>query len=248
MNILVIGDSFSFGSELSDLPTSDLSWQGNAYFDPNKCCFIPVAPSRLAWPALLENRLSATVKNLSLPGSSNARIFRKAMLHSMSEQYDLVICAWTSVERFDFTWDGQELQLSASNPIPALTWFKEFVADHYDPMTEYQRWFATLIALQGFFKSKNQPYLFVNAVQPLIPLEYIEIENKRLEVADKIDHDYYIDWKTDLSSWCRAQGVDFGPNGHFLEKGHQLVADKIFNIIIDKFPGRRGDSGPEYSN
>jgi hypothetical protein len=241
MNILVIGDSFSFGSELSDLPTADLSWQGNCYFDPDKCCLIPVAPSCLAWPSLLENRLSAIVKNLSLPGSSNARIFRKAMLHSMLEQYDLIICAWTSVERFDFTWDGLELQLSASNPIPSLTWFKEFVANHYNPMTEYQRWFATMIALQGFFKSNNQPYLFVNAVQPLIPFEYIEIENKRLELSNQIDHDYYINWKSNLSSWCRAQGVPFGSKGHFLEEGHQLVADKMFNIITDKFLGPRDD-------
>jgi hypothetical protein len=229
MTILVVGDSFSFGSELSDLPTADLSWQGNCYFDPDKCCLIPVSPSRLSWPALLGNRLSVSIENLSLPGSSNDRIFRKAMMSGMIKKYDLIICAWTCVDRFDFSWKNEELQLSASNPMPNLNWFKEFVTDHYDPIIAFRRWFVSMIALQAFFKLKKQPYLFVNAVHPLMPFESLNIDHNKLMISNQIDHNNYIDWKHSLYDWC--QGLPFGPGGHFLEEGHLLVANRIADII-----------------
>ena len=229
MTILVIGDSFSFGSELPDLPTPHLSWQGNSYYDPDTDQFIMVAPSQLAWPSLLGKRVSCSIENLSLPGSSNDRIFRKAMMHSMIKKYDLVICAWTCVDRFDFVWHGKELQLSASNPMPALPWFKEFVTNHYDPIITFQRWFGLMIALQAFFKSTNQPYLFVNSVHPLLPLESLDIGNTQLLLNDHIDHNNYLDWKHSMHEWC--QGLPIGLCGHFLEEGHRLVADKICEFI-----------------
>ena len=231
MTILVIGDSFSFGLELPDLPNVHLSWQGNSYWDYDTDKFISVAPSQLAWPSLLGKQLGIPVENLSLPGSSNDRIFRKAMLYSMLKKYSLVICAWTSVDRFDFTWKGEELQLSASNHMPMLPWFKEFVTDHYDPIVAFQRWFSLMIALQAFFKSTNQPYLFVNAVHPLIPFESLTVDHKSLLINHQIDHDNYIDWEHSFFDWC--QGLPFGPRGHFLEEGHRLVASRICDFIIN---------------
>lgn len=233
MTILVVGDSFSFGSELSDLPPHPITWHGNKYFDPVDCELKPAFPSQLAWPALLGKKLGCEIENISVPGSSNDRIFRKSVTYSIVKSYDLIICAWTNVDRYDLSWNQQELQLSVSNPMKQLDWFKSFVAEHHDSILAYQRWLSQVISLQALFKSKNQPYLFVNAISPSIDLKHLNIDGINLDIKSQIDHENYIDWDSNLRRWCRH--LPTGPGGHFLEEGHQLVADRFSKIIKDKF-------------
>ena len=228
MTILVIGDSFSFGSELSDMP-GHLTWHGNKYFDPDSCELVHVNPSQLAWPALLGNQLDQPVENISIPGSSNDRIFRKAVTYSLINSYDLIICAWTSVDRYDFSWKQEELQLSTSNTMPDLKWVKEFVTNHHSSLLSYQRWISSVICLQEFFKSKKQPYLFANAISPSVKHDYLNIDGRSLDFKSQIDHNCYINWDSSFLDWC--WGLPFGPGGHFLEEGHCLVANRIADII-----------------
>ena len=228
MTILVVGDSFSFGLELSDLPTRHLSWQGNKYFDTNNRKLLHLEPSQLAWPVLLGQKLCQPVENISLHGSSNDRIFRKAVTYSIVKTYDLIICAWTNVDRYDLSWGKNELQLSASNAMPMLPWFKDFVANHHNSVLMYQKWLSSVICLQEFFKAKNQSYLFVNAFAPQVNFDTLDIDGYSLEVKTQIDHRYYADWDSNFYEWC--QHLPFGPGGHFLEEGHQLVAEKIYNF------------------
>lgn len=246
MTILVVGDSFSFGLELSDLPTRHLSWQGNKYFDTNTCELMHLDPSQLAWPALLGQKLCQPIENISLPGSSNDRIFRKAVTYSIIKNYDLIICAWTNVDRYDFSWGQHELQLSASNVMPNLPWFKDFVTDHHSSILMYQKWLSSVVCLQEFFKAKNQPYLFVNSFAPSVKFDTLDIDGHLLEVKTQIDHRHYVDWDSNFYKWC--QDLPIGPGGHFLDEGHELVADRMYNIVIDKFPALRAGSGPVYNN
>ena len=54
------------------------------------------------------------------------------------------------------------------------------------------------------------------------------------ELTTKIDQYNYLGWPTQgMCEW--TYNCPMGPNGHFLEKGHQLVADKIYEHI-----GNRG--------
>ena len=36
---------------------------------------------------------------------------------------------------------------------------------------------------------------------------------------------------TGMVDWAQASGCKFGPDNHFLEDGHRLVADKVYNFI-----------------
>jgi hypothetical protein len=49
-------------------------------------------------------------------------------------------------------------------------------------------------------------------------------------VVDQIDSTYYVGWPTTtMMEWTYKTSQ--GPNGHFLEQGHEIVADKIYEHI-----------------
>ena len=53
---------------------------------------------------------------------------------------------------------------------------------------------------------------------------------KNNTVVDQIDPTYYIGWPTTtMMEW--THGCSKGPGGHFLEQGHERVADKIYEHI-----------------
>ena len=224
MTILVLGDSLSFGAELPDLPGDSSSFYGNARWDENLLKLIDINPSVYSWPTLLGKMLGHNVVNLSLIGGSNSRIFRRAIIETSANEYDLVICAWTSLGRFDLTLNGRDYCLSLGSSAESETnqWFKEFIVKHYDAGHDIERTMSEILALQSYFKQKKQKYLFVNAIRTIAGSEY-----KLL--IDQIDHDHFITWHESFCMWCK--GLPFGPSGHFLEQGHELVAQRMFDYI-----------------
>lgn len=236
MKILTVGDSFTFGLELPDLPTGELDFFGRVtdefYRNPQD-----VKPSKLAWPNLLAKKLQAHVKNISQPGASNDWIFKKTIQHVLSRKYDVVVVAWTCVDRYDFALGEKELQLSANNEYfaEAFPWFKHFVTDHYDFTLAYDKWICQALALEGFLKQRNVPYIFVNAITPHIIYDSGDITSKLpFDFKNDFDHQFYLDWDSSLQEWCR--GLPVGPGGHFLEEGHELVASRLYNFIVNNIP------------
>lgn len=222
MSILVIGDSLSFGSELLDMP-EHLGIYGNNNADNGDL----IQPSQYAWPSLLSKQLSIDVVNLSIAGGSNDRIFRLAVNESTINKYDLVICAWTSIDRFDFSYKGKDFPLTAGVDVSLnFPWFKQYLADHYDSLKNQQRWLAQLISLQALFKQRQQPYLFVKSCD-------VSVNNSLSQIAKEIDEDNCVGWESNMVHWCA--GLPFGKHGHFLEQGHEFVADRF----IDTFRARR---------
>lgn len=212
MTILAVGDSFTFGAELPGIPP-DLGIFGNDY---NKQI---IDPSPLAWPQLLGNKLQQPVTNLGLVGSSNSRIFRRSIQACSTNTYDLVVCAWTSLERMDITYQGKECATSAGNPV--WPWVKAYYLDHYTVDHATETWLAQLLGLQSYFKQRQQQYIFVNAINPFISQKYGHL-------VDQIDQTYYLNWNSSFQS--RTHGLPQGPRGHFLEEGHQVVAQQLFEF------------------
>jgi multimeric flavodoxin WrbA len=76
-----------------------------------------------------------------------------------------------------------------------------------------------------------------------------QYRNLNSDIVDQIDSTYYVGWPTTtMMEW--THGTPQGPNGHFLEQGHELVANKIYESDIIVFFGsvRWGKMNSIYSN
>lgn len=225
MTILVIGDSISFGLELSDLPTRHAGLFGKEYWDSNAEALVPMTTSRLAWPQLVATAMNQDLENLSQVGASNQRIHRLAVSQSLKKSYTLIICAWTTITRFEVAYQGQSCPVTAGNP--KWDWVKNYYADHYDENLEIERFYANLLTLQSFFKQHNQSYLFVRAISDNLKFQKPIIG----QLSNLIDRTHCEFWNESMNEFCRKAHVPFGPGSHFLEQGHQLVAERIINFL-----------------
>lgn len=220
MKILVLGDSTTFGAELPDLPVKCFGNYGNDYIDEDDIAkFAPA--SNLAWPALLANKLNGTVDNQSIVGGSNDRIFRLAIEQTILKQYDLVICAWTSMDRFDLTDGSRDLAITL-NSTWGFDWVKDYIASHWDPIRAEINFVIKLIALQSYFAQRKQPYLFVKSIG-------LKLSNQAQILEQHLDQTNCVDWTNDFYAW--TTGLPKGKDGHILEDGHIAIADIIYQHI-----------------
>ena len=65
--------------------------------------------------------------------------------------------------------------------------------------------------------------------QPHGNLKNLISQGKLSDLIDQIDTKSYIGWPNTMMEM--THGVPKGPGGHFLEQGHEIVADKIYEYI-----------------
>ena len=140
--ILCIGDSFTYGEELSD-------------------------PHRQAWPNLLaDTYYGVDVLNLGKPGASNDWIFTTAIERTAWERYDVVIVQWTDPGRIDLSISGNDIQgVNSSTQRLNKTdkkWLDKYYKEFYDDEYAWRRTITQIIALQNYFKSTKQPYVMTS--------------------------------------------------------------------------------------
>ena len=201
MRLLTVGDSFTYGEELSDLNN--------------------------AWPYLLGNKLDYTVNNLAKPGCGNTRMIRHAV--EQINNYDLIIIAWSHFARTELAdehgfydiWPGcSVLPYKESSP-----WRSEVInyySKHHNDQYLYNQYLINIILIQQYLKLNNKKYIMLDAFGN-------NKHRKNNTVVDQIDLTYYVGWPTTMMEWTykTPQGI----NGHFLEQGHEIVADKIYEYI-----------------
>lgn len=227
MKILVLGDSFSFGSELSDLPVVEFGPHGNDYWDPVSMQNKFVEASQLSWPSVLAKIMDCEVTNLSLPGGSNDRIFRLAVKHTVWRSFDVIICAWTAPDRIDITSNGKDLAIGLhQNWHRTFPWIKEFMHLHWDAARSDINSVTKILALQSFFSQQQQKYLYVKSFD-------FRFASAARSMAQHLDLTHCVDWQSSLVEW--AAGYDFGPHGHFLEQGHCAVAQRMAQELQVRF-------------
>jgi hypothetical protein len=235
MTVLAVGDSVSFGYELGDLP-GPVKGVVNQYLDPDTRLLRPMGPSLRAFPQLIAQRMGTDCENLSLIGGSNDRTFRivaDRVLHQhyeLDRQYDLVVCSWTSIDRFDFVWRDQDIALNVgSSPyrVQDFPWLRSYIADHYDPAHMTRRFYTQLLSLQALLQQLDQPYIFVNGCESSGMLHQA---CHHQHYVQHIDRDRYFMYDSDLTVLCEQQGFACGPEGHFLEAGHEYVADQLYSF------------------
>ena len=207
--ILTIGDSFTFGEELSNRLDQ-------------------------AWPYLLGRDLNLPVTNLAQGGASNDYIFRTSIEHTVENKYQLVIVQWSDPSRMEVWYKNGPISVTAHSNwrnIVELSWMQDYYKYSYNDLFRYRTWYSHVIALQEYFKNKQQRYLFCN----LAGLQgyYGDDDgyyNDLKHLWDNVNEEYYVGWPID--GFLEFQGdCPKGPGGHPLELGHQRIADKIYEHI-----------------
>lgn len=222
--LLALGDSFSYGAELSDMPSTTAGMFGNDRWCNQTYQSFPMPPSQLAWPSLLAQQLGTTVANHSLIGDSNDRIYRKAMIESCRLPHSLVVCGWTALARFDISYQGQDCPVSYGNS--KFSWVRDFVTYHYNHELMLERHLSHLISLQNHFKLTQQPYVFFNHVRDYDFGKY-------QFMLDQLDTSCYINFGSSVVE--DYQGWPHGAHGHALEAVHQDLAHKLYNFVQHKY-------------
>lgn len=212
MNILAAGDSFTYGDELLD--TSN------------------------AWPFLLGKKLHSNVVNIAEPAASNYKILRKTMDHVVNYHIkpDLVVIGWTSPGRQEFSddvgyydiWPGYSGNLFLKDNTLWRAELTKFISVYHNKEHLYTNYLHQIILLQSFFKQQNIKYLMMD----VMAFDYYKT-NKTVYTENYfnlIDKNFFIDFnKAGMTEW--TYGVPQGPYGHFLDQGHEIVANKVYDYI-----------------
>lgn len=198
--ILAVGDSFTYGEELSDRDN--------------------------AWPYLVANRINATVDNKGVPAGGNTQIIRNVVSSTMTP--DLVLVGLTSPGRVEFAdeegvfdiWPGYNGRWVQHPQRHQLT---QYLDKHHSDWYLYQQYLINVILLQSFLKSNNIKYLMMVTMgnefyKNKFSKEFVSLRNQ-------VDSTYFVDPGNGMAEW--THGMPKGPNRHFLDEGHRAVADKV---------------------
>ena len=210
-HILAVGDSFTYGEELAD--------------------------RNRAYPYLLGARLGATVTNMAKPGSGNKRMVRYVIERiAHGHPVDLVTIGWSSAGRMEFAdqdgfydiWPGYSGNMFKRD---GQTWRRElleYVNRYHNSEYLYRQYLLDVILLQSYLKQMNVRYVMLNTV--INEFYHNNYHGTADDLEQQIDTEHYLGWPTrGMCEWTSDCPV--GPNRHFLEEGHQRVADKIYEHI-----------------
>lgn len=210
-NVLAVGDSFTYGDELQNLHD--------------------------AWPYKLGDKLNASMVNLAQPAASNDAIIRRTIEYLVkTSDVDLVIIGWSSVGRSEFAdevgyynvWPGYQGNLFVRD---GANWRKElveYINRYHNPATLHRKFVQQVLMLQAFLEVRNIKYLMMNTGQneyyKKVFFDGEEHHNNQVNKQTFIDYG-----EAGMLEW--TYGSAQGPYGHFLEDGHKIVAEKIYEHI-----------------
>jgi lysophospholipase L1-like esterase len=201
MRLLTVGDSFTYGDELSNRTS--------------------------AWPNLVAARNKYELTNLALPGSGNTNMVRSCI--EQVDQYDIVIVAWSHFARIEFsdekgtydTWPGYK-GIVFIGDVEFRKDLNTYITKHYNDSYLYRQYLINIILTQHYLKTNNKKYIMLDAFGNTQILE----RNENEDLISQIDSKFYLGWPDEsMMEW--TYGCAQGPGGHFLEDGHRIVAEKI---------------------
>jgi lysophospholipase L1-like esterase len=202
--IYCFGDSFTYGDELQD--RSD------------------------AWPGVLDQLTDHTVINYGQPGASNSWICNKVVQKCLEQKPQVAIIAWTTTDRYEFFGENNTSRCFNINQSDRLPFVQQLYSEYHNSTGKFIEWISQAILIQNFLENQKINYLFANA----FGIDDILVENKNNDYFQKmlsyLNTEYFVGWPNEnFIDWSR--GSPLGPKGHFLEQGHQQVAEKIYNQL-----------------
>ena len=202
MKLLAVGDSFTFGEELSDVTDN-------------------VTSSKFAWPELLAGRLGWKVTNLAKPASGNTSMVRNVV--NELDNHEVFIIAWSHWARIEFADDIGIFDIWPGCSALPHEQFSPHRKNAIDYVTRYhsddyliRQYLLNVELLETFLKYHKKKYIMLSAFGTPIKT------NKTFT--------NYLGWPNEsMMEWTYR--TPQGPGGHFLEQGHAIVADKIYEHI-----------------
>jgi hypothetical protein len=242
MRIFSCGCSFTYGDELKD-------------------------PNISSWPALLANKLQASINNKAVGGGTNARTIYHT-IKNIKDNYDLYLIAWSDYSRYTFYKSDDNLEINFTSSLNTAThlsgtiyekiyknWGSEFYKNWYNELYAFKLWLQQIIQLQAVLKNTN--YLMINTFNNnlstwLAPKESFINSVKSLINFDPMNDDQIFDEYNEIQYYISL--VDFskfykwndfyigqlcdvfpcGLEGHFLEEGHEHLANLIYQHLCSK--------------
>lgn len=212
MNLLTLGDSFTYGEELNDRSS--------------------------AWPQQLANQIGAQLINLGVPSNSNPAMCRQLIehfSHKHNDVPDIVVIGWSSPGRTEHSdnagnfsiWPGYSGNLFKQHH-PWREDLLRYVNQYHNDKYLYETFLQHIVFVQSFLESRNIKCVMMNTVGNEY---YKNIFVDQYKYADHlINIDNFVGWPNEgMAEWVgdspRAQF------GHFLEEGHKLVANKVYEHI-----------------
>lgn len=195
--ILCVGDSFTFGSELSD-------------------------PKKQSWPALLSIVNGWDVTNLGVPGSSMDKCIR-ILFENIDGEYDLILFGcppWTRQETY-LKSSQRPVDIGVHRKLANIPWEDDFYKFSYDDLFYYKKWLMDIIKVQSVLKQFNQKYI-LHVTYKFIMDEY---KDQCKNLLDKLDMNYFLADSNTLHQL--TESFPRGPMNHPLEAGHQHLATLI---------------------
>ncbi len=212
--LLAIGDSFTWGAEL-DFETTIYN----------------------AWPYLVAKKLNWEVNNLAANGASNTTIVRCLMEQNLDE-YSAVAIAWTHYDRYEFadehgTWTlwPTSCQTKYKPPgTPHRQIMLDYIGRHFNDDYQYFSYLSQIVLVQSYLKCHNKPYIMMDTFgNDKYEYRYSK-ENEHLHC--QVDKEKFLGWPSEtMVDWCVAEKVKFGRGGHFLDEGHEVVANKVLKTL-----------------
>ena len=142
--IYAIGDSFTYGAELSS--------------------------QSFAWPALLSNKLNKEVINKGRGATGNHRMVKRC-IDAVLNSAELIIIGWSDCNRIEFAdeigifdvWAARDYSaFQLDDPTFRITLIKYFTA-YYVPKYNYANWLRQIILVQSLCKTFQIPCVMFNA-------------------------------------------------------------------------------------
>jgi len=192
-----------------------------------------------SWPTLLAKNLNFDLVNEAMPGGSNYRIVRKTLDFLSVHRPQLVVIAWSSYLRTEF---------SSQNSCPAgvnnLDYNGQPIIQVQPNYNKYHK--HDIGVVESFYKTANQEWLMDNYLNQVLLLQsYLKcskIQHVFVNALDNYDREFYRRPKSKLVTgeflgWpnqCFNQWFDASqrlPDGHLNEQGHVRLMEMLLDHV-----------------
>ena len=224
MYIISFGCSFIYGSDLSD--------NGNGWFDQLPDGSWRPRFSRSTWPALLAKQLDREYNCYALPGIGNLQIADQVLNQIAQNNEGLYIISWSYIDRFDYlaaknnTWTTIT---PSDNTLVARNYYK-------DLQSQYREKLTTLINIKlviDTLKQKGYPFIMTYMDDLIFETDQhckpaiVDLQNYIRPYMTTFEGQTFLDWS-------RNKGFPESKHLHPLEQAHAAAAEYMLELGIYK--------------